>query len=140
MGNLFRCGYELGAGRAVTQTRGPRVGGLALSKARTGARAASCVFLTKTQEQEGGSTLCRLRRGDRVVLRKRATVLYVIMKVVGQIFQDVVVGAAQRLSYLPGNPLVLVFLRAGGRGRAVDADVLVAMTCVKINRCVGGTR
>ena len=107
---------------------------------RIGARAASCVFLTKTQEQEGGSTLCRLRRGDRVVLRKRATVLYVVMKVVGQIFQDVVVGAAQRLSYLPGNPLVLVFLRAGGRRRAVDADVLVAMTCVKINRCVGGTR
>ena len=107
---------------------------------RIGARAASCVFLTKTQEHEGGATLRRLRRGDRVVLRKRATVLYVVMKVVGQIFQDVVVGAAQRLSYLPGNPLVLVFLRAGGRGRAVDADVLVAMTCVKINRRVGGTR
>ena len=65
-----------------------------------------------------------------VVLRKRATVLYVIMKVVGQIFQDVVVGAAQRPSYLPGNPLVLVFLRAGDRGRAVDAD----KACVKINR------
>ena len=116
MGNLFRCWLRIGA------------------------RAASCVFVTKTQEHDVGSSLRRLRRGDRVVLRKRATVLYVIMKVVGQIFQDVVVGAAQRLSDLPGYPLVLVFLRAGDRGRAVDADVLVAMTCVKINRCVGCTR
>ena len=60
------------------------------------------------------------------------------MKVVGQIFQDVVVGAAQRLSDLPGNPLVLVFLRAGDRGRAVDADVLGDPR--ENQPCVGGTR
>ena len=74
------------------------------------------------------------------MVSKRVTVLDVVMKVVAQFFHRVVVGLAQRLSDLPGNPLVLVFLRAGGRRRAVDADVLVAMTCVKINRCVGGTR
>ena len=62
------------------------------------------------------------------------------MKAVDDMFQPVVVHIAQIRSDSEDLPLVFIRRRAVDRGRAVDADVLVAMTCVKINRCVGGTR
>ncbi len=55
------------------------------------------------------------------------------MNVVDDMFQPVVVKIAQIRSDSEDLPLVFIRRRAVDRGRAVDADVLVARTCVEIN-------